>query len=296
MWKPWLGLGLFGATIAVAVGGPPIFSAAAVIWAADLELLLWDSIYSEWIFMPSLFLILFGFGIGFYLLPAIFRWRRKPEEIAAFQTRLGEIGPIKSKFFRYLSRAYGAWRDSKTDFRGEVPKRPNDINLLLQDTAYPNWVPVGRRKNLYDVAISKARQEPPTAFRFTMDLYGEIEEYKKRQDASPTLLSRDECLEFDGARQSLIYLWSDIARAIYKDRKFGYGDIKDFLGYDERTIKALAFLEISLHIHIHQVGEGDQYFYKLGRRHFYPRFSNLNRPVYNIPRILRGKAGMNGAQ
>ncbi|PPR72092.1 MAG: hypothetical protein CFH03_01670, partial [Alphaproteobacteria bacterium MarineAlpha3_Bin2] len=33
--------------------------------------------YSGWIVMPSLFLILFGFGIGFYLVPSLIRQGRQ---------------------------------------------------------------------------------------------------------------------------------------------------------------------------------------------------------------------------
>ena len=46
-------------------------------WAANLEAFLWGSFYSGWIVMPSLFLILFGFGIGFYLVPSLIRQGRQ---------------------------------------------------------------------------------------------------------------------------------------------------------------------------------------------------------------------------
>ena len=77
MWKPLLGFGVFAAVLAVALIGPPIFGGAVMKWAADLEAFLWGSFYSGWIVMPSLFLILFGFGIGFYLVPSLIRRGRQ---------------------------------------------------------------------------------------------------------------------------------------------------------------------------------------------------------------------------
>ena len=77
MWKPLLGFGVFSAALAVALIGSPIFGEAVMKWAADLEAFLWGSFYSGWIVMPSLFLILFGFGIGFYLVPSLIRQGRQ---------------------------------------------------------------------------------------------------------------------------------------------------------------------------------------------------------------------------
>lgn len=292
MWKPLLGFGAFLAAILLAIGGPPVWEEIALTWAADLEALLWGSVYSEWIASPSLFLILLGFGVGFYLLPLFLRWGRKPQEIKEMHNRVREMAKAKNEFYKHLGRAYEKWRKTRVNFEERTPKT---INLLLQKLEYPDWLPVGRKENLYDVAMGIARTSPPFMFSFSLDLYKEVEEQKKQ--GNPTnLLSEQECLEFDNARQTLIYFWNDVGRAVYKDRKFWYGDIKEQLKEEERTIKALTFLSVSLHIQIHQVGDGDKYFFKLCRRYFYPRLPIWKRLDHKIPRTLRNWGVKSGAR
>ena len=224
----------------------------------------WEAKMGGLITYPSLFLIGAGLGIGAYFVPIVYEFfvRKKKTEEEYKNWLSDDTARAKQIFFTHMGKALTVyWKYLPYSGAGGVP---SNINLFIDKAPYPEWLPP---RGTYHANFELYIHVDDPYWRFARELYNQIDGCLYR-GIKPTLLTEDEIREFHEARRQLAYFWARIARNIFHSHTMRYKDVIDWIRSDERVLKYLAYLEVSLHLTTMQQAEGKTHLFHLGAKYF----------------------------
>ena len=194
------------------------------------------------------FMAFYGLMVGIFVVPYVIELIERGKEYDRFYRdfRSEGLGQTRSIFFMYLCRAYGEWHKTHNHL-------PESLEDLIDETAFPNWIPVLDGELLEVIKQQYGYTSAPPLWQFVNDLYSEIDSHLKNRTPTKLLLS-DEPISFHNARQRLSYFWEDTGFVVLRMKRLRYRLIKRHLESDKRLLKILCLLSLALHLANKQKG------------------------------------------
>ncbi|MBI4184728.1 MAG: hypothetical protein HY521_12110 [Proteobacteria bacterium] len=254
-----IGVGVFAALMALALGGSPAGRALVDSLAGRADAWLWSQ--AGLIAYPSLLLVLAGYGLGFYVAPALRAHGARRLAGAGAAREIKAIEPLAGELLADLGRAYERWRESD-------PGLPAELGEFLDAQPFPAWLPTAGG-TLAASAGERRREGGERLLDFCWAVSDEVEEWRSERKP-PSLLDEEACVRLAEAEADLARVLGGVAGRMGGDGGFGFDSIRAGLERLRRAVKALAVLAAAGHAREGRPGDGDVPFYRLTAMLFRP--------------------------
>lgn len=187
------------------VGWEYFFGGVSPLWSDVVSYLQWlDRQLIEWGMFPT------TTAIGLIGLFITWLWPDIWDKITGYDKFLARLIAVypenKGKFHMTLNRAYDVWKLNNADM-------PDKLDELIDKThPKPNGLMFSNKVADVERALKFSNSE---LWDFCEQLYSEIESTLRNVSYTPTLLTRDDYMEFTKARKNLVDFWNTEGRRIY---------------------------------------------------------------------------------
>jgi len=224
------GIGALVLAAAAAVFGLGAGGDVALGWLVGVE---------AWLFgaavYPSLLLLLIGFGVGFFGLPALLEWARRRKAAEAFRQVRDALAAREGKTLaRLAGAAYDKWWTENTELPDD-PELPTTLDALIAHGKPARWGKLASG----DMADVEAEMflANPILWQFATTLAAEID----AEADAPALLTPRERARFHQARLTLSAFWNGVGERVFVTRTLAAAAARP--APDEPGFCLLAFAE-----------------------------------------------------
>ncbi len=193
---------------------------------------------------PSLLLLLIGFGLGFFGIPALLEWARRRKAADAFRQVRDALAAREGKtLLRLAGAAYDKWWTENTELPDE-PELPTSLDALIAHGKPARWSKLASG----DMADVEAEMffANPILWEFVTTLAAEIDAAAGAAGApgetgEPALLEPRDRARFHEARLALSAFWNGAGERVFATRTLARAAAQP--APDEPGFRLLAFTE-----------------------------------------------------
>jgi hypothetical protein len=234
--------GAMGRAVGIAVLVLAVAAAVFGLGAGGDFVLGWLVGVEAWLFgaavYPSLLLLLIGFGVGFFGVPALLEWARRRKTAEAFrQGRDAVQGREGKTLARLAGAAYYKWWTENTELPDE-PELPTSLDALIAHGKPARWSKLASG----DMADVEAEMffANPILWEFVTTLAAEIDA-TPGETGEPALLEPRQRARFHEARLALSAFWNGAGERVFATRTLARVAAQP--APDEPGFRLLAFTE-----------------------------------------------------